>query len=355
MPTRPAVSTTAKALPDHHAALAAAGSTSASVTVFGGSAAGARPAKLASASTGMALGRVMIMSGAGGALGAEMVANSRPDGHTLMISSSSTLTVNPHVYKNMPFDSIKSFAPIVMPARLNLILAVHPRHAVNTVKEFVELLKAQPGKLTYASSGNGTNPQLGGILFGMQTGTSSLHVPFGGIAPALNALLGGQVDYMFDSATSIPHVQAGKVKALAVVGPARLPSLPTVPALSELGFADMTAVNGFYAVMATAGTPPDVVSRLNTEIVRIMRQPGVMERVNGMGLVNATSTPEQLGKPTGADAAAGRFTYPALLGVDGARAFAREQVARACEAVRVLEPAPGPLSALAHYAVERAV
>jgi tripartite-type tricarboxylate transporter receptor subunit TctC len=204
--------------------------------------------------------------------------------------------VNPHVYKNMPFDSIKSFAPIVMPARLNLILAVHPRHAVNTVKEFVELLKAQPGKLTYASSGNGTNPQLGGILFGMQTGTSSLHVPFGGIAPALNALLGGQVDYMFDSATSIPHVQAGKVKALAVVGPARLSSLPTVPALSELGFADMTAVNGFYAVMATAGTPADVVSRLNTEIVRIMRQPGVMERVNGMGLVNATSTPEQLGQ-----------------------------------------------------------
>ena len=256
-------------------------------------------ARLIAADLAPVLGQPVLVvnrPGAGGNLAGESVARAAPDGHTLMISSSSTLTVNPHVYKNMPFDSIKSFAPIVMPARLNLILAVHPRHAVNTVKEFVELLKAQPGKLTYASSGNGTNPQLGGILFGMQTGTSSLHVPFGGIAPALNALLGGQVDYMFDSATSIPHVQAGKVKALAVVGPARLPSLPTVPALSELGFADMTAVNGFYAVMATAGTPADVVSRLNTEIVRIMRQPGVMERVNGMGLVNATSTPEQLGQ-----------------------------------------------------------
>jgi tripartite-type tricarboxylate transporter receptor subunit TctC len=256
-------------------------------------------ARLIAADLAPVLGQPVLVvnrPGAGGNLAGESVARAAPDGHTLMISSSSTLTVNPHVYKNMPFDSIKSFAPIVMPARLNLILAVHPRHAVNTVKEFVELLKAQPGKLTYASSGNGTNPQLGGILFGMQTGTSSLHVPFGGIAPALNALLGGQVDYMFDSATSIPHVQAGKVKALAVVGPARLSSLPTVPALSELGFADMTAVNGFYAVMATAGTPPDVVSRLNTEIVRIMRQPGVMERVNGMGLVNATSTPEQLGQ-----------------------------------------------------------
>jgi hypothetical protein len=256
-------------------------------------------ARLIAADLAPVLGQPVLVvnrPGAGGNLAGESVARAAPDGHTLMISSSSTLTVNPHVYKNMPFDSIKSFAPIVMPARLNLILAVHPRHAVNTVKEFVELLKAQPGKLTYASSGNGTNPQLGGILFGMQTGTSSLHVPFGGIAPALNALLGGQVDYMFDSATSIPHVQAGKVKALAVVGPARLSSLPTVPALSELGFADMTAVNGFYAVVATAGTPSEVVSRLNTEIVRIMRQPGVMERVNSMGLVNATSTPEQLGQ-----------------------------------------------------------
>jgi tripartite-type tricarboxylate transporter receptor subunit TctC len=256
-------------------------------------------ARLIAADLGPALGQPVLVvnrPGAGGNVAGEFVARAAPDGHTLMISSSSTLTVNPHVYKNMPFDSVKSFAPIVMPARLNLILAVHPRHAVSTVKEFVDLLKAQPGKLTFGSSGNGTNPQLGGILFGMQTGTSSLHVPFGGIAPALNALLAGQVDYMFDSATSIPHVQAGKVKALAVVGPARLPSLPSVPTLSELGFADMTVVNGFYSVVATAGTPPDVVTRLNSEIVRIMRQQVVMDRVNAMGLVNTTSTPEQLGQ-----------------------------------------------------------
>lgn len=261
-------------------------------------------ARLLAADLGPALGQpVLVMNrpGAGGNVAGEYVARATPDGHTLMISSSSTLTVNPHVYKNMPFDSIRSFAPIVMPARLNLILAVHPRLAVNSVKEFVDLLKAQPGKLTFGSSGNGTNPQLGGILFGMQTGTSSLHVPFGGIAVALNALLGGQVDYMFDSATSIPHVQAGKVKALAVVGPARLPSLPNVATLSELGFADMTAVNGFYAVVATAGTPADVVARLNTEMVRIMRQQAVMDRVNAMGLVNTTSTPEQLGQAIAED------------------------------------------------------
>jgi len=261
-------------------------------------------ARLLAADLGPALGQPVLVvnrPGAGGNVAGEYVARATPDGHTLMISSSSTLTVNPHVYKNMPFDSIRSFAPIVMPARLNLILAVHPRLAVNSVKEFVDLLKAQPGKLTFGSSGNGTNPQLGGILFGMQTGTSSLHVPFGGIVVALNALLGGQVDYMFDSATSIPHVQAGKVKALAVVGPARLPSLPDVATLSELGFADMTAVNGFYAVVATAGTPADVVARLNTEMVRIMRQQAVMDRVNAMGLVNTTSTPEQLGQAIAED------------------------------------------------------
>jgi len=256
-------------------------------------------ARLIAADLGPALGQPVIVvnrPGAGGNVAGEFVARAAPDGHTMMISSSSTLTVNPHVYKNMPFDSLKSFAPIVMPARLNLIVAVHPRHAVNNVKEFVELLKSQPGKLTFGSSGNGTNPQLGGVLFGMLTGTSSLHVPFGGIAPALNALLAGQVDYMFDSATSIPHVAAGKVKALAVIGPARLPSLPSVPTLTELGFADMTAVNGFYAIVATAGTPADVVTRLNTEMVRIMRQQKSMDRINTMGLVNATSTPEQLGQ-----------------------------------------------------------
>jgi len=256
-------------------------------------------ARLIAADLGPALGQPVVVvnrPGAGGNVAGEYVARAAPDGHTLMISSSSTLTVNPHVYKNMPFDSVKSFAPIVMPARLNLILAVHPRHTVSTVKEFVDLLKAQPGKLNFGSSGNGTNPQLGGVMFGMVTGTSSVHVPFGGLAPALAALLAGQVDYMFDSATSIPHVNAGKLKALAVVGPARLPSLPKVPTLGELGYPDMTVVNGFYAVVATAGTPPEVVTRLNTEMVRIMQQPKAMDRVNAMGLVNTTSTPEQLGK-----------------------------------------------------------
>ncbi|MFN7753366.1 MAG: Bug family tripartite tricarboxylate transporter substrate binding protein [Pseudomonadota bacterium] len=255
-------------------------------------------ARILAADLSPALGQPVVVvnrPGAGGNLAGEAVARAAPDGHTLMICSSATLTINPHVYKTMPFDPIRSFEPIIMPARLNLILAVHPRHAVNSVQEFVSVLRAQPDKLGYSSSGNGSNPQLAGVLFGLQTGTSALHVPFSGIAPALNALLSGQVDFMFDSATSIPHVQAGKLRALAVIGPTRLPLLPSVPTLTEMGYADMPIANGFYAVVATAGTPREVVRRLNAEMVRILKQPAVMERIANMGLVNTTSTPEELG------------------------------------------------------------
>ncbi len=254
-------------------------------------------ARILAADLSPALGQPVVVvnrPGAGGNLAGEAVARAAPDGHTLMICSSATLTINPHVYKTMPFDPIRSFDPIIMPARLNLILAVHPRHAVGSVQEFVSVLRAQPDKLGFSSSGNGSNPQLAGVLFGLQTGTRALHVPFSGIAPALNALLSGQVDFMFDSATSIPHVQAGKLRALAVIGPNRLPLLPAVPTLTEMGYGDMPIANGFYAVVATAGTPREVIRRLNAEMVRIMKQPSVMERIANMGLVNTTSTPEEL-------------------------------------------------------------
>lgn len=256
-------------------------------------------ARLIAADLSPALGQPVLVvnrPGAGGNLAGEAVARAAPDGHTLMICSSATLTINPHVYKTMPFDAVKSFDPIIMPARLNLILAVHPRHAVANVQEFISLLRAQADKLSFGSSGNGSNPQLAGVLFGVQTGTRALHVPYSGIAPALNALLAGQVDFLFDSATSIPHVQAGKLRALAVIGPTRLPLLPAVPTLTEMGFADMPIANGFYAVVGTAGSPREVIRRLNTEMVRIMKQPTVMERVANMGLVNTTSTPEELGQ-----------------------------------------------------------
>lgn len=256
-------------------------------------------ARLIAADLSPAVGQPVVVvnrAGAGGNVAGEFVAKSAPDGHTLLMFSSSTLVLNPHVYASMPFDSERSFTPIVLPARQNLILAVHPKLAVNTVKELIEVLKANPDKLNYSSSGNGTLPHLAGVLFGQLTGTSSTHIPFSGIAPAMNALLSGQVDYMFDSASSIPHVNAGKVKALAVIGPRRLASLPNVPTLTDIGYGDLAVSNGWYGIVGAVGTPPDVVTKLSAEIQRIMRQPAVMEKVSAMGLENGPGGPDELAR-----------------------------------------------------------
>jgi tripartite-type tricarboxylate transporter receptor subunit TctC len=246
---------------------------------------------------GAALGQPVVVinkAGAAGNIAAEYVAKAPADGYTLMITSSSTLVLNPFVYKSLPFDPVKSFAPVAIPAMQNLILVVHPKLKVNTLNEFVALLKAKPGMLNYASSGAGTVPHLASVLFEMQTATSGNHVPYKGIAPAMNALVSGEVDYMFDSASTISHIKAGGVKALAVIGPKRLASIPDVASFRELGLAGMEAGRGWYGIFAPAGTPKEVVQRLNREIVRVMKQPAVMEKVSNIGLENMTSTPEEL-------------------------------------------------------------
>ncbi len=245
-----------------------------------------------------ALGQPVLVenrAGASGNIAADFVARAPADGHTLLITSSSTLTLNAHVYKSVPFNPEKSFVPIVMPARLNMILAVHPKMNVSTFPEFVAQVKAQPGKLNFGSSGNATLPHLAGELLMIRIGGRSNHVPYKGIAPALNDLLSGQIDFMFDSASSVPHIKAGKLRALAVVGPNRLVALPDVPTLKELGVPNMEVAGGWYGILAPAGTPRPVVQRLNTEIVRILRTPEVIERINSFGLEPTSSTPEELG------------------------------------------------------------
>lgn len=254
-------------------------------------------ARAISAELSPALGQPVVVvnrAGAGGNIAAEYVAKSPADGYTLLITASSTFAINPYVYRNLPFDPVNSFAPIVMPARLNMILAVHPKLNVSSLNEFIARLRDQSGTLNYGSSGSGTLPHLAGELLDIQTGSRANHVPYKGIAPALNDLLAGQIDFMFDSASSIPHVNAGKVRALAVVGPGRLSSLPNVPTFRELGFPAMEAASGWYGIFAPAGTPTNVIHRLNTEIVRILRMPSVTERVAAMGLEAASSSPDEL-------------------------------------------------------------
>ncbi len=255
-------------------------------------------ARLIATDLAKAIGQPLVVEtkpGAGGNIAAEFVSKAAPDGYTIMISSSSTLTTNPHIYKSLPFDADKSFTPIIQPTRMNMILAVHPKLNVTSVEQFVAALKSQPGKLNFASGGVGTLQHVAAELFAMQTGTKASHVPYKGVAPAMTDLVAGQTDYMFDSATSVPHVKAGKLRALAVVGPDRLPALPEVATFKELGVAGMEAAAGYYAIVAPAGTPREIVDRLNAEMTKILKQPAVVERISAIGLEPHTSTPEQLG------------------------------------------------------------
>lgn len=255
-------------------------------------------ARLIAAELDKALGRPVVVvnrGGAGGNIAAEQVARAKPDGQTLLITASSTLTVNPWIYKTLPFDPQKSFVPITIPARQNNILVVHPKLNVSTLNQFVALLKAQPGKYNYASAGVGSLSHLAGVLFSEQSGVAATHVAYNGIAPGMVALLGGQVDFMFDSATSLPHIRAGKLTALAVIGPSRLVAMPEVQTMRDLGYAEMETARSWYGIFAPAGTPAEVVQRLNREIVNTMRKPEIAEKVTAMGMESASSTPEELG------------------------------------------------------------
>jgi len=252
------------------------------------------------------LGQPVIVEnrpGANGNLAAQAVARAAPDGYTLLATGGSTLNLNPHLYKQLPFDSIKSFVPITMTARTNLILVVHPKLKVDTVEQFVALAKAQPGKLNYGSAGNGSLLHIAGELFNDAAGVDTNHVPYKGLAPAVNDLLAGQIDFMFDSATTVPHIKSGKLKGLAVVGPNRLAALPDLKVLSAYGIKGVEVASGWHGLFAPAGTPPDIVRRWNTEVNRIMQLPEVRKRMDVEGERYTPNTPEQFGQFVRTDAA----------------------------------------------------
>lgn len=244
------------------------------------------------------LGQVMVVenkAGAGGNIGADLVARADPDGYTMLFGTSGPLAINVSLYKKINYDPIRSFAPVIQVGHLPNVLVVHPSVPAKGVKELVAYAKANPGRVSYASSGNGASSHLAGVLFNMQTGTDIQHIPYKGTGPALNALLGGQVTMTFtDVLTALPHINAAKLRALGLTTASRSRVLPTVATLQEQGLKDFD-VSVFFGIVTPAGTPQDVVTRLNAAFATVLQQPDVRKTLADQGLEPPPSTtPAQL-------------------------------------------------------------
>ena len=242
-----------------------------------------------------ALGQPVVVEnrgGSGGNVGGDAVAKSAPDGYTLLMSSGGMVSVNPHIYAKMPFDPAKDIVAVAAAARVLVFLVVRSENPATDFKAFLADLKANPGKRSFGTPGNGSSPHLATEMMKSQTGTFAVHVPYRGAAPALTDLLGGQLDFVFDPGIAIPHIRAGKLRLLAVGSPKRSPLFPDVPTLDELGLKgfDADTVFGFYA---PAGTPAPVVARLNAEINKALATPAVRERIQAIGGVPAPMTPAE--------------------------------------------------------------
>jgi len=221
--------------------------------------------------------------GANGGIGTDLVAKAAPDGHTLLMGNSGPLAVNPVLYKKVPYDSVKDFAPITQGTSYMYVLVVPAALPVTNLNEFTALLKAKPGQLTYGSTGIGGGNHLSGELFNLMTGTQSIHVPYTGSAAALAALLGGQLNYMFDTViTSVPHLRAGRLRGIGVTALRRASSLPEVATLDELGLKGFELTQ-WQAVVAPAGTPKPVVDLLYREVAKALKMPDVIERLATQG------------------------------------------------------------------------
>lgn len=257
-------------------------------------------ARLMAKSLSETLGQTFVVenkTGANSNIGAEIVSRAAPDGYTLYMGSIAN-TINRTLYSQLNYDFIKDFKPVGLVATIPNILVVNPKVPVKTVQEYIAYAKAHPGKLTCASSGSGSSIHLSCELFKMETGTDILHVPYRGSGPAVADLLGGQVDSMFDNLpSSLPHVQAGKLRAIGVTSPQRLPSTPDVPTLAESGLAGFD-VESWFGLVAPAGTPQPVIARLSEALNQALASPALQASYQQSGFYAPAmpNTPETFSK-----------------------------------------------------------
>ena len=236
--------------------------------------------------------------GAGGNIGADLVAKAAPDGYTILMGTVGTQSINKWLYARMPFDPQKDFTPITMVAAVPNVMVVPVEKArannINSVADFIRYAKANPGKLNMASSGNGTSIHLAGELFKAMTGTYMTHFPYRGSGPALMALIGGEMDVMFDNLpASMPHIKAGKLKALAVTSAQPSAALPGVPTVEQAGNLKGYEASSWFGLLGPAGLPPEIANRIQQEVAKALNAPELKEKLLAQGAIPSGNTPPQ--------------------------------------------------------------
>ncbi len=234
--------------------------------------------------------------GAGGSIGADKAAKAPADGYTLLMGHIGTLAVNPSLYPKLPYNPLKDFAPVAWVARVPNILVVNPAVPVKSVQDLVAYAKSKPGQMSYGSGGNGSAANLATEYFKMQTGTTIVHIPYRGTAPAVTDLIGGQIQLVFTGAPAVlGHIKSGQLHALAVSSPKRLEAMPDLPTVAESGYKNFEA-DQWYGVVAPAGTPKDIVQKLNVQINLALNSPELKKRLSAEGAIATPESPEAFGQ-----------------------------------------------------------
>ncbi len=254
-------------------------------------------ARQVAAALGQYLGQSVVVEnkvGAGGTIGSGVAAHAAPDGYTILLGTTSALAVSPALYKTVPYDSLKSFAPIIEVTRGPFVLSVKNSLPVSNVRELVDMAKKNPGKLNAGSAGQGSVHHLALEMFKQAAGIDIVHVPYKGGAPAWTAVIAGEIDMLFDSMPG-PYMFRGQAKPLAVAGPSRLPGLPNVPTFAEQGFPGVETVF-FWALLAPAGTPPEIVAKLNAAAGQALRDPAVKAEFGKQSMETSPGTSEEIAR-----------------------------------------------------------